>query len=327
MSEEIVQWADPAMFEAAPMQRDERGRVTPLVSLLSATPDPLGVNAAGFRMYGGVPTYDLAQIPDDGKWGRRWAWEESLNTHLAAPWEFIDFHFFIEGVTRAFTHQMVRQRTAVYAQESLRFAVKEGFAQEVPLPPSITDKDEVAVKIWSDAVQAMEDAYTQLVNAGIPAEDARGLLPHCVTTRLHYKTNFRNLVEHAGNRLCTQAQFEWRSVFLQIMVAIKRYDSGVYRSKEKPTWRGSGWQFEELAAPLPKTFTPVCYKAGKCVFMGDLDRKCTIRERVNSFAEAGVPAADWHHRKIVTDRDGQDTGQRIEGINPMEWMADHTAAR
>ena len=139
---DIVQWADPAMFKAAPMERDSRGFVTPRVHLLSATPDPLGVNATGFRMYGGVPTYDLAQIPDDGKWGRRWAWEESLNTHLAAPWEFIDMQFFIEGVTRAFTHQMVRQRTAVYAQESLRFAVKEGFAKlgvqvvgsVVPLP-------------------------------------------------------------------------------------------------------------------------------------------------------------------------------------------------
>ena len=300
---DIVQWADPAMFKAAPMEKDARGFVTPSVHLLSATQDPLGVNAAGFRMYGGVPTYDLAQIPDDGKWGRRWAWEESLNTHLAAPWEFIDLHFFIEGVTRSFTHQMVRQRTAVYAQESLRFAVKEGFANETALPPSLVGADENLVKIWTDQVQSMEETYEKLVNAGVPAEDARGLLPHCVTTRLHYKTNYRNLVEHAGNRLCTQAQFEWRSVFLGIMKAIKKHASTYWHPHDSlgihP--RDGSWQFEELAAPMAKTFTPVCYKAGKCVFMGTLDRACSIRDRVNE--------------------------GRFDLIDPIEWMADPAAAR
>src|SRR4051794_363901 len=120
MANDIVKWSDEAMFEAAPVKRDSRGLVTPVVSLLSATPDPLGSVAAGFRMYAGKPTYSLADITDDE---RRQYWEESLRTHLKAPWEFIDLHFFIEGVTRSFTHQMVRQRTAVYAQESLRFAV------------------------------------------------------------------------------------------------------------------------------------------------------------------------------------------------------------
>jgi flavin-dependent thymidylate synthase len=305
------------MFDAAPMKKDEGKRfVTPKVFLLSATPDPLGALAAAFRMYAGIPTYSLDQIDDDY---RKWAWEESLKTHLKAPWEFIDLHFFIEGVTRSFTHQMVRQRTAVFAQESLRFAVKRGFASETALPPSIVDPDEGPGKIWADTVATMEQAYEQLVDAGIPAEDARGLLPHCVTTRLNYKTNFRNLIEHAGMRLCTQAQFEWRAVFIGIMNAIGTYDGSEYiaripnedilfeSNEERGKWKGvdghrlvSGkWQFELLAKPISQTFTPVCYKAGKCVFMGDLDRGCTIRERVNE--------------------------GKFDEINPLEWMANPMA--
>lgn len=296
MSEEIVKWGDEAMFIAEPMQTSEKGgefRVVPKVYLLSATPDPLGALAAGFRMYSGKPTYDLKDVTDEE---RRWAWEESLKTHLKAPWEFIDLHFFIEGVTRAFTHQIVRQRTAVYAQESLRFAVKEGLAREIAYPPAILN-NEIAMTFWEQTVREIEKSYKALVNMGIPAEDARGLLPHCTTTRLNYKTNFRGLIEHAGNRLCTQAQFEWRAVFMGFMGAMRDrahpFDGSFEQSLD------DGWQWQLLAQPIPQTFTPVCYKVGHCVFMGKLDRGCTIRERVN---------------------DG-----KFDEINPMEWMADPMA--
>lgn len=293
---DIVKWGDAAMFEAEPMLKTGGARVTPSVFLLSATPDPLGAIAAGFRMYGGKPTYDLSDISDEG---RKWAWEESLKTHLKAPWEFVDFHFFIEGVTRSFTHQMVRQRTAVYAQESLRFAVKKGFASEVARPPSIVGSEGPA-KIWEDTVQAIEAAYEQLVNAGIPAEDARSLLPHCVTTRLNYKTTLRGLIEHAGNRLCTQAQFEWRAVFLGIMKAIREYNPPpsdplwLDDSHDRPyAWNDNKWQFELIAQPIAQTFTPVCYKLNRCPYMGTLDRGCTIRDRVNEGRFGDIDPLEW----------------------------------
>lgn len=316
MGQDIVKWADQAMFEAAPMKKDLRGKIVPQVFLLSATPDPLGAVAAACRMYEGKPTYDLADVTDDE---RHHYWEQSIATHLKAPWEFIDLHFFIEAVTRSFTHQMVRQRTAVFAQESLRFAVKEGLAQEVPLPPSITDNGEGPAKIWGDAVAAMEQAYTALVNAGIPAEDARGLLPHSVTTRLNYKTNFRNLVEHAGNRLCTQAQFEWRHVFLGIMRSIRGYTPPLAWNTQQ---RDDSWQFKTLGSPLAQTFAPVCYHVGHCTFKATFDRQCTIRDRVDRLAELGVPATEWGTRdRTNPEADG------IERIDPAEWMADPTAGR
>ena len=117
MGEEVQKWADQAMFEAAPI---EGGTIK--VSLLWATPDPLGAVAAMCRMYEGIPTHDLYNVSHQE---RIKYWDQIQKTHLKAPLESIVFHFFIEGVTRAFTHQMVRQRTAVYAQESMRFAVKE----------------------------------------------------------------------------------------------------------------------------------------------------------------------------------------------------------
>lgn len=281
---QIVKWADKAMFEAAPMQKDAAGEITPQVYLVSATPDPLGAVAAACLMYEGIPVYSMDDITDEQ---RIHYWDQSIATHLKAPWEFIDLHFFIEGVTRGFTHQMVRQRTAVFAQESMRFAVKDNMADEVPLPPSLrspfVNKD--LVESWKSAVKGIEVAYNNLVGNGIPAEDARGLLPTSVTTRLNYKTNLRGLIEHAGSRLCTQAQFEWRSVFYGIVKSIRDY-GGV-----------NGWQYEMIAKS--EMFRPVCFSAGKCPFKATFDRGCTIRER----ADAG----------------------EFDKIAPQEWMMDPSA--
>ena len=288
---EIVQWADDAMYEAQPILREEGTRVQPRVFLLSATPDPLGTCAADMRMYRGDPVYSLSEITDED---RRWAWDELSKTHLNTALEGVSLKFMIEAVTRSFTHQMVRQRVgAYYVQESLRFAVKRGLAQEVALPPSIVSdaahQDEGPQKIWNDTVAAIETAYNGLVDAGIPAEDARGLLPHAVTTRIIYHTNLRALFEHAGNRLCTQAQFEWRSVFMGIMKAIKDHQSDYYLKDGNQ----DGWQWELIAQPRSHTFTPICYRMGHCAFMSTIDRGCTIRERVNAGQFDQIDPAEW----------------------------------
>jgi len=278
------------MFEAAPMQGEEqedgRIKVVPKVYLLSATPDPLGVLAAGFRMYSGKPTYDLSRVTDEE---REWAWDESLKTHLKAPWEFIDLHFFIEGVTRAFTHQIVRQRTAVYAQESLRFAVKDEIAAR---PGPIISGNKQKLAMWQVTIERVWQTYQWLIENGVPAEEARGLLPHDTLTRLNYKTNLRNLAEHLGNRLCTQAQFEWRMVGSQIKQAISEYNGIALANGPHPSiYVGNNWQFKLIADS--GIFKPVCFAVGRCPFQADFDRGCTIRDRMDNGRADEVRDEEW----------------------------------
>lgn len=293
---EVVKWVDQAMFEAEPIEKNEAGLVVPKVYLISATPDPLGTIAAACRMYEGKGTKSMTDITDEE---RVHYFEQSVKTHLKAPWEFVDLHFFIEGVSRAFTHQMVRQRTAVYAQESMRFAVKENMADEAALPPSLMGlkPDDPALTAYREAIQGVEDAYNKLVSSyGVPAEDARHLLPHATTTRLNYKTNLRGLLEHAGNRLCTQAQFEWRMVFLGIVQAIDSFQPALQFVNGEAV--DQMWQFEKIAKS--GLFRPVCFDKGSCPFKASFDRGCTIRDRV----DAG----------------------KFDQIRPEEYMADPTAA-
>lgn len=320
-SGEVQKWADAAMYRSEAMPKS--AVAGPAVYLLNATPDPLGAIAAGSMMYEGKVCRNLADVTDEE---RRHYFDQITKTHLKAPFELLDLHFMVEGVTRSFTHQMVRQRTAVFMQESLRFAVKENLDEETPLPPSLADlkDDEPRVVLWRSAINRVQDTYEALVDAGVPAEDARGLLPHQTTTRLNYKTNLRNLQDHGGMRLCTQAQFEWRTVFLGFVKAISEHCS-FHKQKGacggSPEIRCDNWQFQVIA----NLFRPVCYLTGKCEFKASFDRACSIRDRVEANHKAGRDSSEWGEGYIATN--GEDVLYAIAPIRPIEWLGDHSAAR
>lgn len=341
----LLRYADKAMYPAEPMPD-----LTPTVKLLWMTPDPLGAMAAMSGIYEGRVFRSLLEVSNED---RRRHWEAMQETHLKAPLEAVKLHFLIENVDRAFTHQLVRQRTAVFAQESLRFAVKEDLAMETPKPPSFGDprvadspsKRNDLDDLWDTAMEEVQRAYLALIASGVPAEDARGLLPTACLTRIHYITDLRNLLEHAGNRLCTQAQFHWRSVFMQIRECIRNY---WFQMHNEDYARGleleavghaygvepfrypddlaaevyRAWQFELIA---DEGFKPQCYLQGKCPFKAEFDRGCTIRHRVDDFAAHGVPSSQWSEGAGVHDI-GSPISRDIPAIDDAEWLEDPQAA-
>lgn len=377
MGKAIQKWADDFMFEAEEIDASNG----PEVFLLQCNSDPLGSIAAAAKAYMGEFVGSLSEITDEE---RRHYLGEVQKTALAMPLESVNFHFRIKGVTRGFTHQMVRQRTAAYSQESTRFAVKTGVP--VGLPPSLVGtlsreewrkkdggpgkafamEDHISSTTeeawleweeryaskqqkwrfkWDEMMNVVADGYNTLVNEGMPAEDARGALPTNLLTQLNYFTNLRNLQVEAGKRLCTQAQFEWRIVLSRLVEAIREYGktqwyqmtvtegwinaeptrAGYYAVGEEIDWPSS-WQFEALA----DIFRPVCYLENKCPFKADFDRKCSIRSRVDAFAENGVPSSEWGRSGGIGDDNrllvGKDDKVLLP-IQPAEWLMDPAAAR
>ena len=343
----VQRWADAAMFKAEPMTVER-----PTVNLLWMTPDPLGALAAAAYMYKGRTIRSLAEITDED---RRQFFDDMTKTTLNAAFEVIEFHFVIDGVTRAFTHQLVRQRTAVYFQESMRFAtLDDTWDDRVALPPSLEgttgiqpagaedDKREWMRNVWDHAVMEAEQAYKHLVDAGMPAEDARGLVPTNVKTRIHYKTNLRNLVGHAGLRLCTQAQFEWRWVFAQIAQAIRTAKVQIPIQPERAREDGNNphaiFPVHMADVIADRLFKPICYQTGRCQFRASFDRACKIRDRVEANHAIGRESAKWNRSWSSKDPHSDDIGSgvginragepsKINAIHPQEWLADHTAAR
>lgn len=132
---------------------------------------------------------------------------------LRSSWEFIDFHFQINGVTRAFTHQFVRTRTASYAQQAQR--VVDLSSAEVYKPDLIAANPQ-ASEAWDHAVDAIREAYTSGQAHGVPNQDCRGIIPTNILTNISAKINLRTLADLVGKRQNLRAQGEYAEVAAQM---------------------------------------------------------------------------------------------------------------
>ena len=124
--------------------------------------------------------------------------------------EHISFTFGVEGVSRALTHQLVRHRVASYSQKSQRY-VKQGESFPFITPTSVSENDE-AQKIFTEAMDYLAGAYSKLSALGVPAEDARYVLPNACETKIIITMNARQLLHFFSLRSCLRAQWEIRAL-------------------------------------------------------------------------------------------------------------------
>lgn len=131
--------------------------------------------------------------------------------------EFADFSFKIKGVSRALSHQLVRHRMASFAQRSQRYCKEDGFAT---VTPSSVEKDEHALALYNETIDKLKEVYSELLTLGIPAEDARMLLPNACCTEICVKMNLRELIHFCNERMCACAQWEIRQLARQMARAV-----------------------------------------------------------------------------------------------------------
>ena len=138
--------------------------------------------------------------------------------HLSVA-EHASFTILIEGVSRALTHQLVRHRSGIsYSQQSQRYCeFDKGF--KYVKPESINKNLELS-ELLNSTMASLEDVYDILVSNGIPAEDARCVLPNACTTNITVTCNLRELMHIANERLCTCAQQEIRALVDSIIKQI-----------------------------------------------------------------------------------------------------------
>ena len=125
---------------------------------------------------------------------------------IKSSFEFTTYIFQITGVSRNFTHQLVRTRTQSYAQESMR-AVEKSDAKFYNY--GLCDE-------YDNSVDFALENYSQMIKDGINIQDARGVLPTDTITNIIVGTNLRTLHETAKVRLCTRTAGEYQEVFKAI---------------------------------------------------------------------------------------------------------------
>lgn len=174
------------------------------VQLLTHTPEPEKIVAAAARL-----CYSASSIED--LMGRERSEQESLLQkviglgHLSVL-EHAVFSFGVEGISRACSHQLVRHRLASYSQQSQRY-VSHTDRFEAVIPESVSKVPELASRFES-MLDQIHLLYRDMVEAGIPAEDARFLLPNAATTKIVITMNARELRHFFLLRCCRRAQWE-----------------------------------------------------------------------------------------------------------------------
>ena len=90
------------------------------------------------------------------------------------------------------------------------------------IPPSI-ENDAEAYDIYLDAIKSIKYALGRLEILDIPKEDIANLLPLGMETKIVLRTNLRNLIDMAHQRLCTRAYWEFRKLMKDIINALREY--------------------------------------------------------------------------------------------------------
>jgi thymidylate synthase (FAD) len=121
--------------------------------------------------------------------------------------EHVVFTFYIEGISRVASHQLVRHRIASYTQESQRYAE---VGPDYVVPETVLGRN--FEYRYRDAVERCYRVYEAMVDSGVPREDARYVLPQAFTTSILMTVNLRELIHIACLRLSERAQWEIREV-------------------------------------------------------------------------------------------------------------------
>ncbi|MDR1088231.1 MAG: FAD-dependent thymidylate synthase [Coriobacteriales bacterium] len=129
-----------------------------------------------------------------------------MNSGHFSALEHASYSFAIEGVSRALTHQLVRHRIASFNQQSQRYVTLSG-EPEIVVPETIGEDASLAA-LFHTAVDTAYNAYQDLLDAGVPAEDARYVLPNACTTKIVVTMNIRELLHFFELRCCRRAQWE-----------------------------------------------------------------------------------------------------------------------
>jgi flavin-dependent thymidylate synthase len=137
---------------------------------------------------------------------------------VPSAWEFVNYNLLIEGVSRAYTHQQVRTRTASYAQQTMRVTNQSEFDY---IFTEGNMKSEEAMRLIRWHKRITQHLYKRLVeDCGQQPEDARGILPTNISTNIFCNFNLRTISDIVKSRSGGRTQDEYQQVVSKLTEAV-----------------------------------------------------------------------------------------------------------
>ena len=136
------------------------------------------------------------------------------------------FTFKIEGLSRAALAQLTRHRMASFDVQSQRYVRIE--------EPKLVIPESIKKSVFGYEAKAMMDKvltlYQQMVEAGIPCEDARYITPQAIPTELIMTMNARELLHFFSLRTCNRAQWEIRILADEMLSLCRKLAPEIFRN-------------------------------------------------------------------------------------------------
>jgi len=140
-------------------------------------------------------------------------------TKLKTPLEMLHYIWLFKGVSRAFTHQLVRYRVGTsFAQESMRFYGSKDQYNILATGKCVTSWLQSYCETAADCI----NLYERMIQNSVPSEDARGILPTNILTNIFFDCNLLTFQNMFNQRVCCQSQpGEWIPLLIQMRKIIE----------------------------------------------------------------------------------------------------------
>lgn len=203
--------------------------------------------------------------------------------------------FAVRGVDRTITHQIVRSRKAAFHQQSQRASFM-GDCPEVRIPETVWNAGEEVQTAWIDSVICAHQAYRRAIEADVPFQDARYILPEGTDTFILCEYSVRELMNVYNYRACYMFQWGIRSVMHKMKAALV----------ERHPWMEKHLKIScERTDGAKDSFRQLSYEeqqSGELKPVGAFDHTCTFQGWEEVEGHCPFPWARETNRQFKSER-------------------------
>jgi thymidylate synthase (FAD) len=148
--------------------------------------------------------------------------------------------FYFTGVSRSFTHELIRHRHFSYSQLSQRYVPESDAAMVEPaviaedpeLHKRFVEAAEASVRAYTDLLEGLERRFADVENATLRRKQARqaarAVLPNATETRIVVTGNYRAWRHFVGMRATEHADVEIRELAVECLRQLQRVAPNVF---------------------------------------------------------------------------------------------------
>src|SRR5215510_4809443 len=137
--------------------------------------------------------------------------------------------FYFTGVSRSFTHELIRHRHFSYSQLSQRYVPERNAAMVEPnviaedpeLHKKFVEATEAGVRAYSELLEGLEQRFAGVADATLRRKQARqaarSVLPNATETRILVTGNFRAWRHFISARASEHADVEIREIAVEVL--------------------------------------------------------------------------------------------------------------